>query len=112
MRIDIRPGSTPNTVNLGSNGVVPVAILSDEGFDATTVDATTVRLASAQVRLRGNGTPMASAYDVDGDGLADLVVHVSTSALTLTASDTTATLEASTADGQRIEGVDSVRVVN
>ena len=71
-----------NPVNLGSNGVVPVAILSDEGFDATTVDATTVRLASAQVRLRGNGTPMASVYDVDGDGLADLVVHVSTSALT------------------------------
>jgi len=54
---------------------------------------------------------MASVEDVDGDGLDDLVVHVSTSALTLTSSDTTATLEGSTTDGQRIEGSDSVRIV-
>lgn len=109
--IDIRPGTTPNTVNLGSNGAVPVAILSEEGFDATAVDPLTVALASAHVRLRGNGTPMASVDDVNGDGLWDLVVNVSTSALTLTSSDATATLEGSTTDGQRIEGTDSVRIV-
>jgi hypothetical protein len=109
--IDIRPGTTPNPINLGSNGAVPVAILSDAGFDATTVDPTTVSLASAQVRLRGNGTPMASVSDVDGDGLDDLVVQVSTNALTLTASDTTATLQGTTRDGLHIEGVDSVRIV-
>jgi hypothetical protein len=109
--IDIRPGTTPNTVNLGSNGIVPVAILSDEGFDATRVDPLSVTLASAHVRLRGNGTPMASVSDVNRDGLDDLVVHVSTAALTLTSSDTTATLEGSTTDGQRIEGTDSVRIV-
>ncbi|MHC4260722.1 MAG: hypothetical protein ACYSTF_09995, partial [Planctomycetota bacterium] len=28
--IDIKPGSYPNTINLGSNGVIPVAILSSE----------------------------------------------------------------------------------
>jgi hypothetical protein len=109
--IDIRPGTTPNTVNLGSSGVVPVAILSEAGFDATSVDPLTVAIASAQVRLRGNGTPMASVDDVDGDGLDDLVIHVSTSALTLTSADTTATLVGSTTDGQRIEGADSVRIV-
>ena len=109
--IDIRPGTMPNPVNLGSNGVVPVAILSDAGFDATTIDPTTVTLASAQVRLRGNGTPMSSVADVNHDGLEDLVVQVSTSALALTASDTTATLEGSTFDGERVEGVDSVRIV-
>ncbi|MFN8093442.1 MAG: hypothetical protein U0599_14710 [Vicinamibacteria bacterium] len=109
--IDIRPGSPTNPINLGSNGVVPVAIRSAEGFDAASVDPTTVSLASAQVKLRGNGTPMASRVDVDGDGLEDLVVQVSTSALVLAASDTTATLEGSTYDGQRIEGTDAVRVV-
>ena len=109
--IDIRPGTTPNTVNLGSNGVVPVAILSEEGFDATSVDPLTVALASAQVRLRGSGTPMASVDDVNGDGLEDLVVNVSTRALALTSVDTTATLEGSTTDGQRIEGADSVRIL-
>ena len=36
--IDIKPGSDPNSINLGSAGVIPVAILSSEAFDATTVD--------------------------------------------------------------------------
>jgi hypothetical protein len=36
--IDIKPGSDPNSINLGSRGTVPVAILSTQDFDATTVD--------------------------------------------------------------------------
>ena len=34
--IDIKPGSYPNSINLKSNGKVPVAILSSPTFDATT----------------------------------------------------------------------------
>jgi hypothetical protein len=41
--IDIRPGSHPNSIQLGSNGVVAVEILSSGSFDATTVDPATVR---------------------------------------------------------------------
>lgn len=40
--IDIKPGSYPNSINLGSNGNVLVAIFSTEDFDATTVDPLTV----------------------------------------------------------------------
>ena len=76
--IDVKPGSYPNTINLGSNGVVPVAILSTDTFDAITVDATTVTLTSASVRLRGNGLPITEARDVNGDGRVDLVVQVNT----------------------------------
>jgi hypothetical protein len=112
VRIDIKPGETPNAINLGSNGVVAVAILSDPGFDATTVDPLTVTLAGAAVALRGKGTALTSTADVDRDGLPDLVVHVSTSALQLTTDDTQAVLEASTVDGTAVRGVDSVRVVN
>jgi hypothetical protein len=36
--IDIKPGGDPNSVNPGSRGVVSVAILTTEDFDATTVD--------------------------------------------------------------------------
>jgi hypothetical protein len=36
--IDIKPGSYPNSINLGSAGVVPVAIFSNESFDATTIN--------------------------------------------------------------------------
>ncbi len=109
--IDIKPGSYPNSINLGSNGTVPVAIFSTPSFDARTVIPSSVTLAGASVRLKGNGTPMSSVQDVNGDGLPDLVVHVSTEALQLTASDAEAVLEGQTTDGRRIRGTDTIRVV-
>ena len=90
---------------------MPVAILSSATFDATRVDPTTVTLASAPVKLKGKGTPMASVEDVNRDGLPDLVVHVSTDALQLSATDTEAVLEGKTFDGTAIRGTDSIRVV-
>ena len=79
--IDIKPNAVPNTINLGSNGTVAVAILSTSSFDAATVDPGSVTLASAPVKLRGQATPMASLEDVNGDGLLDLVLHVSTQSM-------------------------------
>jgi hypothetical protein len=109
--IDIKPGSFPNSINLGSGGTVPVAILSSATFDATTVDPLTVTLANARVKLKGKGTPMASFQDINDDGLLDLVVHVSTEAIELSQTDTEAVLEGQTFGGTPIRGVDSVRVV-
>jgi len=109
--IDIKPGTTVNTINLGSGGNVPVAILSSDRFDATAVDPRSVRLAGAGVALKGDGTPAAFTDDVNGDGRLDLLVHVETQALQLSASDTQAVLTADTFDGRAIAGTDSVRVV-
>jgi len=109
--IDIKPGTYPNAVNLGANGTVPVAILSTSAFDATTVDPVTVTLASATVKLKGNGTPMYAVADVNGDGLLDILVHIATQALQLSPNDTQAELRAMTRDGTPIAGVDTVRVV-
>ncbi len=112
--IDIKPGTFPNSINLGSNGVVPVAILSTPTFDARTVDPLTVLLAGANVKVKGKGTPMASFQDVNGDGLLDLVVHVSTDAFELTGGDTQAFLQGktfSTFGGAQVIGSDSVRIV-
>jgi hypothetical protein len=111
VQIDIKPGSDPNSINLGSNGTVPVAIFSTADFDATSVDPTSVTLADAEVKVKGNGTPMASEQDVNQDGLTDLVVHVSTSGLALTDGDVEAVLEGETFDGLRIQGSDFVRIV-
>src|SRR5206468_53129 len=52
--IDIKPGSYPNSINLGSGGTVPVAIISTPTFDASTVIPTTITLAGATVKFRGN----------------------------------------------------------
>ena len=109
--IDIKPGSTPNTINLGSGGVVAVAILSTATFDATTVDPLTVTLASAPVKLKGNGTPQVIFRDVDGDGRQDIVVHIATEALQLNPNDTVAVLEGETFGGSAIVGTDLVRIV-
>lgn len=79
--IDIKPNSYPNNINLGSHGVVPVAILSinEPYFDATLISPDTVFLAGSGVRVRGKGNKyLASEEDVDGDGLLDLVVKVET----------------------------------
>jgi hypothetical protein len=109
--IDIKPGSNPNSINLGSGGAVPVAILSTASFDATTIVPASVTLASAPVKLKGKGAPMASIADVNGDGLPDLIVHVSTEALQLSSTDNSAVLEGQTADGTQVSGTDQVRIV-
>jgi hypothetical protein len=111
VEIDIKPGSDQNTINLGSNGVVPVAILSSLTFDAITVDPLSVTLANAGVKLRGNGSPQTIQQDVNNDGLIDLVVHVETEALQLTEGDVEAVLEAQTYGGTLIRGSDTIRIV-
>ena len=47
---------------------MPVAIFSPATFDARTVDPLIVTLASASVKLKGKGTPMASFQDVETIG--------------------------------------------
>ena len=54
---------------------------------------------------------MASFQDVNGDGRLDLVVHVETEALQLSATSKKAILDGKTFSGMVIRGSDSVRVV-
>ena len=109
--IDIKPGSAENTVNLGSKGVTKVAILGSDDFNATEVDPTTVELADASVRVKGNGQPLTTIQDTNGDGFLDLVLHVDTEGFTLTDGDVSAELTGSTFGGDDIYGEDVVRVV-
>ena len=113
VEIDIKPGSSPNSINLGSQGVVPVAILSSADFDATQVDPDTVTLAAASVAIRGKGNRlMAHEEDVNEDGLMDLVVQVETENLQPDQfQDGYAYLMAQTYDGVEIEGSDEVTLV-
>jgi len=110
--IDIKPGSDPNSINLGSQGNVPVAIFSTLGFDATAIDPITVTLAGTSVKLKGKGTPMSSFEDINGDGLLDIIVHFDTTTLELSEGDTEAILEGETYKGTRIRGIDTVKIVN
>jgi hypothetical protein len=113
VQIDIKPGSSANSINLGSHGVIPVAIFSDAGFDATKIDADTVELAGSSVAVRGKGSKlMANINDVNNDGYQDLVIHISTVNLDPESLQSgTATLIGTTDSGKSIEGTDSITLV-
>ena len=102
--IDIKPCSYPNSINLKSKGVVPVAVLTTDDFDASTVDPVTVEFADA--------SPLRWATeDVDGDGDVDLLFHFKTQELNLDENSTEATLTGDTTDGKHIKGTDTVNIV-
>lgn len=110
VQIDIKPGDTTNPINLSSNGLVPVAILSDATFDATRVDPASIIVSGGLVRLLAKGAKYScSAKDVNGDRRLDLVCHIPTTDLNLQAGDTTALLTAMTFGGQTIAGIDSIK---
>jgi len=109
--IDIKPGSDPNSINLGAEGGVPVAILTTADFDAALVDEFSLTLSGSAVRLKGKSDKAGSLEDVDGDGDLDLVVQFYIDELALEEGATEAVLEGLTVDGTPIIGRDSVRVV-
>ena len=107
VEVDIKSGN----INLRSRGKVPVAILSTEAFDASAIDPVTVTIAGAPIHVKPNGTLASSLQDVNGDGLLDLVVHISTTELKLTTFDSEALVEGRTVDGKGFWGTDNIAVV-
>lgn len=109
--IDIKPGSFPNSINLGSGRTFPVAIFGTATFDVAQIDPATITLANAAVKFKGNGQPMVSYQDVNSDSILDVVVHIVTEALQLTETDVKAELNGFLLDSRNIKGSDSIRVV-
>jgi len=78
--VDVKPGSDPNSYPCKDvNKEIPVAVLSDAGFDATTIDADTVRYGvngneAAEVHEK-KGAAKRHVEDKNKDGLLDMVFH-------------------------------------
>jgi hypothetical protein len=112
--IDIKPGSFPNAINCKNQmGVIPVAILTTEDFNALTVDHTTVRFeGTKEIHVdKGTGLPVRHVEDVDLDGDMDLVFHFHLRNTMLTCASTTGKLVGATYDGIPVEGTDSFWMV-
>jgi len=106
--IDIKPGSYPNSANPSSKGVIPVAILTADDFDATSVDPLTVRFGPhGALETHGRG----HLGDVDSDGDTDLILHFRTPQTGIACGDTSASLIGATFDYRPIEGTDTIRTV-
>ena len=112
--IDIKPGSSPNSINCNNEkGIIAVAILTTEDFDATTVDHTTVTFEGAsETHVDKTGEPRRHEEDVDGDGDIDLVFHFRLGDTDLTCDSTVGTLTGENFDGQLIVGTDTLRMVD
>lgn len=107
MEIDIKPGSDPNSINLKSKGVVPVAVLTTDDFDATTVDPGTVRFGPGEAEAVHWAL---EDVDEDGDNI-DMILHFKTQETGIKAGDTEATLIGETYDETSIEGTGTVNIV-
>ena len=105
--IDVKPGDEPNYINTRSEGKTPIAILSTATFDAGTINPLTIHVSGAPVSLKKNGTTASSLEDVNGDGLLDLVIHVSTQDLEFI-NPNEVLLEGYTIYGQRLWGTDEI----
>jgi len=115
LALDIKPGSDPNSINCNNDqGVITVAILTTDDFDATTVDHTTVTFEGASETHvnRRSGEARRHEEDVDGDGDTDLVLHFRLGDTTLTCGSTEGSLTGVTFGGMAIELTDSVRMVD
>jgi len=118
VRIDIKPGSDPNSINAKSRGDIPVAILATADYDPLDVvhgvDPATVLFAGAS-KAHPN-RPLGHWEDVDGDGDTDLLLHFDAQDVFnnpdgLSCGDTGAVLTGFTYDGVAIEGMDFVVTV-
>jgi hypothetical protein len=112
LSIDIKPGSSQNTINLSSSGVIPVAMLSTSTFSATTIDPNTLFLAGAQVGMAGrSGRYLCQTREVNGDNLDDLVCDFDTAQFLIHVGDTLAELVGKTFAGVPVRGQDVIRIV-
>lgn len=106
--IDIKPDGVPNTLNPRSHGVVPIAILTTEQFDATSIDLTSLRFG-----VTGKEAAVLRAVfdDVDDDGDTDLLVFFRSLDTAIDCETLFTYISGLTTTGVSIAGTDSVAMV-
>jgi len=114
--VDIKPASCPNPLNVGDKGVLPVAILGSEVFDATEVDPAAVLLAGV-APLRWALEDMAGPQCSGPDGYLDLTLKFKTQEIVAALGDVhdgdvlTLMLTGNLFDGTPILGDDEVWII-
>ncbi|MHC5112527.1 MAG: NHL repeat-containing protein [Planctomycetota bacterium] len=106
--IDVKPWSWPNSVNVRKNGVIPVAVLSTEAFDATTIRTRVAHFGPAGARIVHDA---AHYEDVNLDGYLDLLMHFNSDETGIECGDEFAELRSSNEVGLSVVGTDQVRTV-
>lgn len=111
--VDIVPHKPSNRVICtAANRLVAVAIMSEDGFDAMTVDhATVVFEGATEAHIDPEtGEPVRHEIDVDEDGDLDLVMHFLFKETELTCDSEEGCLYGETFDGVSIWGCDKINM--
>jgi hypothetical protein len=87
--------------------VIPVAIVSTNNFDASTVDQASLKFGPGQASPQGKG----QLVDVNGDGLPDLLLHFRTQDSGIQCGDTSVSITGQNVNGIPIQGSDSITIV-
>ncbi len=109
--IDIKPGGNVNSINMKSQGKIPVAILSADNFNAPAeVDCALLKFGRTgdEASLASCG---ANPEDVNGDGRPDLVCHFTTQLTGFQIGDTEGILKGQTKERTPLTAKDAVRIV-
>ena len=101
--VDVKPESGDNVIPL-PNGVIPVAILTTDAFDAASVDPAIVCFVHDCTEKHGTG----HLEDVNRDGRPDLLLHYETEETEIALGDTQACLSGKTYGGLAIHGCDRI----
>ena len=106
VEIDIKPGSWPNSINLRNSGVIAVAVLSTEDFDAPLLGRG--RFGPGRAPIVHNAGHI---EDVNLDGFDDLVLHFNVADSEIECGDESAELRATNEFGQAVVGLDAIRTL-
>jgi hypothetical protein len=101
--VDIKPGSWPNSINLKSKGVIPVAILGSDVFDVSMIDTDSLWFMCAWADKW-------AMEDVNWDGYMDLIVHFRTQDTCIGPGDTVGEIDYMY-DGVWMWCYDTIRIV-
>lgn len=106
--IDIKPGSSTNSINPRSRGLIAVAILTTATFNATRVNPSSVRFGPSGATKAHRRVQF---KDVDRDGDRDLLLHFRTPASGIKCGDGFAGVTGATSSGEIFGGSDAIRTV-
>lgn len=106
--IDVKPDTDDNTIGSKAKGVLPVAVLTTDNFDASTVHEEMVRFGPGGAAIAHK---RAHVVDVDSDGDLDLLLHFRVQETGLVPGDTEACLSGYTFAGTPLQGCDAIRLV-
>ena len=104
--IDIKPESDPNVLNLKSNGVVPVAVLTTNDFDASEINTESVEFGP------NKASPAHKLHieDADSDIDQDAIMHFPLQDVGLGGNDAEICLKAETLSGLKVKGCDQILI--